>query len=298
MPAIAAFRCFGAEVLLLSLLVLSGIALAEPGGTLDQRGEYVFRIAGCAGCHTSKDEGAAPLAGGRELKTQFGTFYSPNITPNREYGIGRWSTEDLARALRHGESPGNIHLYPVFPYPSYAGMRDEDIRALMAHLRRVPESNRPNQPYDLPWYLRFRALLYFWKLLFHSPEPFAPQADKSAQWNRGAYLVNVLGHCGECHTPRNRFGALDPTRYLSGSPDGPEGEAVPNITPHPGDGIGDWSSREIREYLKSGLLPDGDVAGGVMADVIDNSLRYLSDDDLDAIVTYLKSVPALAKLRR
>lgn len=298
MPAIPALRHFGADALCLFLLLLPGIALAGPGGTPDQRGEYIFRIAGCGGCHTGKEKSAAALAGGRELKTQFGTFYSPNITPHQEYGIGRWSTEDLALALRQGKSPGNIHLYPVFPYPSYAGMSDEDIRDLMAYLRRVPEYNRRNQPHDLPWYLRIRALLYFWKLLFHSPEPFSPQADKSAQWNRGAYLVNVLGHCGECHTPRNPFGAPDPARYLSGNPDGPEGDPVPNITPHPGDGIGDWSSREIREYLRSGLMPDGDVSGGVMADVIDNSLRYLTNDDLDAMVTYLRSVPGLTKSRR
>lgn len=297
MAANLAPSCAGAGLFLLVLLEMSGIALAQTGETPESPGEYVFHIANCAGCHTSIEKGAPPLAGGRELKTQFGTFRSPNITPDREYGIGRWSADDLAGALRHGEAPGNVHLYPVFPYTSYTGMNDKDIRALVNYLRRVPAANRPNQPHDLPWYLRFRSLLYFWKLLFFSPEPFASRADKSAQWNRGAYLVNVLGHCGECHTPRNRFGALDPARHLAGNPDGPEGEAVPNITPHPGDGIGDWSTREIREYLKTGLLPDGDVVGGPMADIVDQSLRYLTEYDLDAIVTYLKSVPALKNPR-
>lgn len=289
----SAHRCVGASLLLLSLSLSWGSAPGDTGAELQQRGEYVLKIAGCAGCHTSKEKDAAPLAGGRGLETPFGTFMSPNITPHAERGIGRWGFDDLSRALRNGESPGGTHLYPAFPYTSYAGMLDEDIRALMAYLERVPKADNLNQSHELPWYLRYRPLLYFWKLLFHSSEPFASQDDKSPAWNRGTYLVNVLGHCGECHTPRNIFGALDREKHLGGNPDGPEGEAVPNITTHPDDGIGDWSAGEIREYLRSGLLPDGDVAGGIMADVIEQSTRHLSDEDIDAIVTYLNTVPAI-----
>lgn len=283
----------GGGLLSLYLAVASVLAPAQETSTLRERGEYVFRVANCAGCHTAEDDNAIPLAGGRRLETAFGSFYSPNITPHIKHGIGLWGTSDLARALRHGVSPGGIHLYPVFPYTSYSGIRDDDVFALMAYLRRVPKSDQANQPHDLPWYLSYRIANYFWKLLFHSPKPFEPQTEKSPEWNRGAYLVKVLGHCGECHTPRNRFGARIASRHLAGNPDGPEGKAVPNITPHEKDGIGAWSDYELREYLSIGMTPDGDVAGGVMADIIDGSLSFLTKADVDAIVTYLRSVPAL-----
>ena len=281
-------------MVLLSLSLAPAISPAGSDLGLKQKGEYVLRIAGCAGCHTDDGKGAVPLAGGRKLETPYGIFSGPNITPHPEQGIGDWRLDDLRRALRHGESARDVHLYPVFPYTSYAGMVDEDVHALHAYLKSVSPSDKPNEPHQLPWYLRYRALLYFWKLLFHSPEAFSPRPDQSEAWNRGAYLVNVLGHCGECHTPRNVFGALDRARHLGGNSDGPGGEAVPNITSHPDDGIGDWSSGEVREYLRSGLLPDGDVAGGMMADVIDGSTSHLSDGDIDAIVIYLRNVPALA----
>lgn len=275
------------------LALASALAPAQETSTLIKRGEYIFRASNCGGCHTATAEDAVPLAGGRKLETAFGIFYSPNITPHIKHGIGLWGLSDLARALRHGVGPDGSDFYPVFPYPSYSGMRDEDVFALMAYLRRVPKSDQRNQPHDLPWYLSLRMENYFWKLLFHSPEPLEPRSDKSAEWNRGAYLVNVLGHCGECHTPRNRFGARIVSRHLAGNPDGPEGKAVPNITPHEDDGIGTWSDYEIREYLSDGLTPDGDVAGGVMAEVIDGSLSFLTKADIGAIVTYLRSVPAL-----
>ncbi len=277
----------------LCLAVVSVLAPAQENSTLRKRGEYIFRAANCGGCHTATTEDAVPLAGGRRLETAFGTFYAPNITPHIRHGIGRWGLSDLARALRHGVSPDGSDFYPVFPYPSYSGIRDEDLFALMAYLRRVPKSDTSNQPHDLPWYLSFRISNYFWKLLFHSPEPFEPRSDMSAEWNRGAYLVQVLGHCGECHTPRNRLGATIASRHLAGNPDGPEGDPIPNITPHEEDGIGAWSDYEIREYLSLGLTPEGDVAGGVMAEVIDESLSYLSKADIGAIVTYLRSVPAM-----
>lgn len=286
-------RCATASVLMLSMLVPWESAPGDAEAELQERGEYLLRIAGCAGCHTAEEKDPARLAGGRRLETPFGTFVSPNITPHPESGIGRWSLGDLTRALRSGQSPESVHLYPVFPYTSYSGMADDDIRALMAYLQRVPQVDKRNQPHELPWYLRYRPVLYIWKLLFHSERSFARQDVKTAAWNRGAYLVNVLGHCGECHTPRNIFGALDQSNHLGGNPDGPGGEAVPNITAHPDDGIGDWSAGEMREYLRSGLLPDGDVAGGLMAEVIEESTSHLRDEDVDAIVTYLKTVPAL-----
>ncbi len=283
----------GAGLLLIGLLLSPASTLGDTKSDLMRQGEYVIRVAGCAGCHTSEEKGAPPFAGGRRLETPFGVFIGPNITSHPQRGIGGWRLEDLAHALRHGESAQGRHLYPVFPYTSYAGMRDEDIRALKAYLESVQPSDRANRPHELPWYLRYRPLMYLWKLLFHSADAFQPRPDQGAAWNRGAYLVNVLGHCGECHTRRNLFGALDRSRHLAGNPAGPDGEAVPNITPHRDDGIGDWSSGEIREYLRSGLLPDGDVAGGLMAEVIDESTSHLSDEDMDAVVIYLRTVPAL-----
>lgn len=291
MGAALSRRAAGA-VLAGALLSTSAATQAQGTPALVKRGEYMFRAAGCATCHTGTEKNDPRLAGGRRLETPFGVFHSPNITPDPRYGIGGWRAGDLVRALRQGTGPGSVHYYPVFPYPSYAGMREEDIVAMMAYLQRVPAVPRKNRPHELPWYLRFRMVNYFWKLLFHSATPFAERADRSAQWNRGAYLVNAVGHCGECHTPRNAFGALIEDRHLAGNPDGPDGDAVPNITPHEQDGIGRWSAYEISQYLQSGLDPEGDMAGGAMVDVIDESLSHLSGADIEAIVVYLRQLPA------
>lgn len=274
------------------LLIISAAAHALGQPVLVKRGEYMFHAAGCAACHTGTEDSDPRLAGGRKLETPFGIFYTPNITPDPRYGIGGWRAPDLIRALRHGTGPGWLHYYPVFPYPSYAGMHDEDIVAIMAYLKQVPAVSRQNRSHELPWYLRFRIANYFWKLLFHDATPFAKRADKSAKWNRGAYLVNAVAHCGECHTPRNAFGALIDDRHLSGNPDGPDGDAVPNITPDEKDGIGGWSAYEIAQYLQLGLDPEGDVAGGAMVEVIDESLSHLSASDIEAIVAYLRDIPA------
>ncbi len=260
---------------------------------LVKKGAYVLRAAGCGTCHTQPEKAGPWLAGGRKLETSFGIFYSPNITPDPRFGTGAWDLEDLTRALREGVGPGGLHFYPVFPYPSYAGMRDEDVLALQAYLESVPAAAKRNRPHELPWFLRFRIANRLWKLMFHSPRPFPERTDKSRQWNRGAYLVNVLGHCGECHTPRNRLGALVRDRHLSGNSSGAEGDSVPNITPDDDSGIGSWSVSELAEYLSSGTLPDGDMAGGAMVEVIDDSLSHLRRTDIDAIVTYLRDIPAI-----
>ena len=274
-----------------TFLLLACSGFAHGAQTVAERGEYLFRAAGCATCHTGAEKGAPRLAGGRRLETPFGIFYSPNITPDPRHGIGGWRASDLIRAMREGKSPESAHYYPVFPYPSYAGMRDGDIAAMMTYLQGVPPHPTANLAHELPWYLRFRVVNYFWKLLFHSTKPFTDRPDKDASWNRGAYLVNAVGHCGECHTPRNAFGALVKDRHLAGNPNGPDGDAVPNITPDREDGIGGWSAYEISQYLKLGLDPEGDMAGSAMADVIDESLSHLNDADIDAIVTYLRQVP-------
>lgn len=291
---------FGAAsrgILLTVFCLAFAASSAQDHAVQTQRGEYLFRAAGCGTCHSGAGENDPPLAGGRKLNTPFGVFFSPNITSDPRYGIGAWKASDLVRALREGEGPGSIHYYPVFPYPSYAGLRDGDIIDMMAYLKGVPPVAMANQSHDLPWYLRFRIVNVFWKFLFHSAKPFVDRPDKNPEWNRGAYLVNAVAHCGECHTPRNAFGALMNDAHLAGSPDGPDGDVVPNITPHKVDGIGRWSAYEIAKYLQSGLDPEGDVAGSSMADIIDGSLSHLTRADIEAIVVYLRDIPARENYR-
>lgn len=253
--------------------------------------EYIFRLSGCVGCHTR--EGEAVLAGGPGLKTPFGTFYAPNITPDPIHGIGQWSDEDLLRALGRGVSPDGSHYFPVFPYGSYTRMTAADMRAIYRHLARLPASATPRREHDLPWYLGFRFLNWFWKLLFFDEGPYGFDSKRSDSWNRGGYIALALSHCGECHSPRNFLGAIDPSRHLAGNPNGVEDDAVPNITPNKDSGIGLWSPSDIVDYLTSGALPDGDYAGGAMAEVIDAGLQHLTAADAAALAHYLGRLPAL-----
>lgn len=258
-----------------------------------RQGEYLFRAAGCAGCHTDEKHNGAPLAGGPALATPFGIFYAPNITPDPETGIGRWSEADFIRALRQGMSPGGAHYYPAFPYTSYTRLTDADLRALKAYLFSLKPVRQANRSHRLPWYLRWRPLLAVWKALFFSPGPFQPRPDQSLSWNRGAYLVTAVAHCGECHTPRHILGGFKGSQQHAGTREGPEGSVVPNITPDKRTGIGRWRESELVEYLETGATPEGDSAGDLMAEVIDNSLRYLRKDDLKAISAYTLSLPPI-----
>ena len=259
------------------------------------RGEYVLNMAGCVACHTVAKDGEF-LAGGRELKTDFGSFFTPNITPDRETGIGDWNDEDFVRALREGKSPTGGHYYPTFPYTSYARMTEQDMLDLKAYLDTVPAVRNPVPDHDLPFPFGIRASMFGWKLLFFDDTPFAPDPNQSAAWNRGAYIVNGPGHCGECHTPRNLLGVVDSDRPLAGNANGPDGDAVPNITPGPG-GIGDWSADDIVSFLEIGITPDSDFVGGAMTDVVQASTSKLTADDLKAIATYLTSLPPIADAR-
>lgn len=255
------------------------------------RGGYVLRAAGCLSCHTDSKNKGQPLAGGRALPTPFGTFYPPNITPDSDTGIGEWTIEDLSHALREGRAPDGRHYYPAFPYTSYTGMTDQDVADLWAYLMAQPPVARANQPHELPLPFRFRALLGIWKALFFEPGRFTGDPAKDATWNRGAYLVEALGHCGECHTPRNALGGMDSDRRLAGTAKGPQGKKVPNITPHAKEGIGDWRESDTAFFLKTGFFPDGDVAGGAMAEVIDDGTSHLNDADRAAIAAYLRDLP-------
>jgi mono/diheme cytochrome c family protein len=276
---------------LAAFLCASWLACADD--TIVQRGEYLVHAGGCITCHTDQDNAGEYLAGGRALKTRFGTFYTPNITPDVETGIGGWSDEDFVRAFREGVTPRGENLYPVFPYTSYTGVTREDLLAIKAYLFSLPPAHQPNREHDLPWYLSFRWLLSGWKWLNFEPGVFKADPSRSALWNRGAYLVRHLGHCGECHTPRNWLGGLEYHRELAGNPDGPDDSRVPDITPDRKSGIGTWSVSDIDYFLQTGMLPDGDFTGSAMSDVIDDNTSQLTADDREAIGEYLKSLPPL-----
>jgi len=291
---LAAFSVALSMVLGSALAPLS--AKAETSANIEalrERGAYVLRASGCVTCHTDEENDGEFLAGGRALETPFGTFYTPNITFDREHGIGAWQAQDFFRALRHGVAPDESSYYPVFPYTTYTRMRREDAFALWAYLASVPTSARENTPHELVWYMRYRFVNRAWKWLFFEPGVFKPDEKRSQEWNRGAYLVTAMAHCGECHTPRTIFGNLDLDLAYAGAADGPEGEATPNITPDKDTGIGKWSRSELTYYLSEGMLPDGDFAGSLMADVIEDGLEYLTDEDLIAIAEYIMSLPPI-----
>jgi len=257
-------------------------------------GEYVLRLAGCVSCHTDEKNGGQFLAGGRALATPFGTFYTPNITPDPATGIGGWSKGAFLRALSEGVSPGGHLLYPAFPYTSYTRMTQQDGLDLEAYLETVQPVANQVRDHALDFPFGFRPLLDGWRLLYFEDGAYQPDPAQSEAWNRGAYIVTGPGHCGECHTPRNALGARQHDRFLAGTRDGPDGKPVPNITSHD-DGIGGWSKSDIAFALQTGILPDGDVLGGAMSEVIDDATSHLSADDRNAIAEYLLSLPPLPR---
>lgn len=271
----------------------SALAAETPPADAVRRGEYVFNAAGCLGCHTDEKGGGAPLAGGRALETPFGTFFTPNITPDPTHGIGGWTDEQFIAAFREGEGPGGTHLFPAFPYASYTRMTDADLKDLRAYLMTRAPSPRENRPHELDPPFGWRFLLPVWQALYLEPGPVPADPSKPADWNRGRYLVEALGHCGECHTPRDWLGGMDRDRRFAGSAEGPEGDRIPNITPDRETGIGGWSEGDIATFLDIGMTPDGDFAGSGMGEVIRNSTSKLTPEDRRAIAVYLKSVPAV-----
>jgi mono/diheme cytochrome c family protein len=274
------------------LLAAAPAIAADPEADAIARGAYLANAADCEACHTDREHGGQPYAGGRALATPFGTFYSPNITPDPQTGISRWSDEQFLRALRDGVHSDGANYLPVFPYPSFTKVTDADARAIKAYLFSVPAVRQANRTHDVSFPLSWRFLQDGWKLLFFSPGPFRPAPNRSEAYNRGAYLVTALAHCGECHTPRNWFGATKPDRFLAGNPDGPDGKKVPNITPDRKTGIGNWSEDDIIGVLIDGHTPDFDKVGGAMAEVVKSTAR-LTEEDRRAIAVYLKSLPAI-----
>ena len=285
---------------LAAVLGSPGVAGAEaPAGGLPAsltRGEAVLRTAGGCTCHTNfleEGAGAPPFAGGRPLETPFGTFYSTNITPDRETGIGRFSDDDFLRAMTEGLAPDGSHYFPVFPYPAFAGMARQDLLDLKAYLFSLAPVRRENRPHDAPPPFRWRFTVLGWKLVNFDPQPFVPDPARSEAWNRGAYLVNGSGHCGECHTPRTLTGGLDRALWLAGSEDGPDGELAPNITPDARTGIGAWSAADLVWYLEMGIKPDGDDTQGLMSELIEHGFSQLPATDREAIAAYVLSLPPI-----
>ncbi len=217
-------------------------------------------------------------------------LYGPNITPHPEHGIGGWSDDDFIRALRDGVAPDGRHYFPVFPYTSYTGMTDADLAALKAYIFTLPAVVRPSRPHRIGFPFRWRFLQLFWKWLYFDRGPLGPDPARPEAWNRGAYLVRAVVHCGECHTPRTLLGGPDADRLFAGTAEGPEGEAVPNITPDPEAGIGRWQPDEIADLLETGMTPDGDFVGSLMAEVVESAIGKLTAADRAAIVTYLRSL--------
>ena len=250
------------------------------------RGEEVFHAGGCAACHASEDDETL-LEGGLALESPFGTFHAPNISPGPD-GIGGWSALDLYNAMHNGTSPEGRHYYPAFPYASYVNATPADIVSLHAYMETLPVSDAPSLPHELGFPFNIRASLGGWKALFLQKGWVIDPGDLSETETRGRYLVEALGHCGECHTPRNALGGMQTGKWLAGAPN-PAGKGrIPNITP----GALDWSEGDIAEYLSSGFTPDFDSVGGHMAKVVEETSK-LPPEDRAAIAAYLKRVPPI-----
>jgi mono/diheme cytochrome c family protein len=260
------------------------------------RGKYIFGATGGCGCHTESK--GLVNAGGRKYDGPYGAVYSANITPDIKTGIGGWTDEQIITAIRLGRRPNGERLVPVHPFISFNGMADEDLKALVAFLRTVPPVNRTNTPKKITVPMFDSVFLPAWLMAFAAKETPPPAAPVSGV-ARGEYLVHAVAHCGECHTPRSAMTmAVDNSRFLAGNPKktGPEGQATPNITPDKATGLGDWTEAQIVTYLGTGNRPDGDVAGGLMEEMIQGTLAGLKDltkADLQAIARYLKSIPAV-----
>ena len=284
------------EALRVGVAMLCLAAGALPARAADdasiKRGEALFTVADCAACHTDQKGGGQPLAGGRPLDTPFGRFYGPNITADKHYGIGAWSEAEFRRALREGRGRDGEFLFPVFPYPAFTNMSDQDIADLYAYLESRAAVAVADKPHEVGFPFSWRFLQLFWRTLFFTEGPLQPTPGQSAEWNHGRYLAEAVAHCGECHTPRNFLGGLKRDQAFAGNPAGPDGQKAPNITPDRDTGIGKWSIDDISTVLKTGQTPDFDFVGSGMGEVVKGTAA-LSDEDRRAIAVYLKSLPPI-----
>lgn len=289
---------WGRELWLSGRPALSGAEDTNPA--LIARGAYLARVANCAGCHSPR--GGAPLAGGLPLGTPFGTLFSSNLTPDPETGLGRWSADDFWRAMHHGRSRDGRLLYPAFPYTSYTAMSREDADAIFAWLRQQPAVRQAAPAHQLGWPYRWQTALAVWRLMYFTPgdapSQDEPGADRGASRGegpqaviaRGRYLVQAVGHCAECHAPRNRLGALRDATGLRGGWVGVQGWTAPSLADPRAAGVQDWTEDEVAHWLRAGWSPRG-AALGPMADVVAESLQHLSEADARAIAVYLRGLP-------
>jgi len=253
------------------------------------RGRYLAEAADCKSCHTT--EGGRPFAGGRAFRLPFGTLYSPNITPDRDTGIGAWTDADFLKAVHQGIDREGERLYPAFPYAAYTYLTDADVLAIKGYLATIapvaytPPPNTLGFPYNQRW------LMAIWSGLFNPNQRFQPMSDKTPEWNRGAYLSEALAHCGDCHTPRNHLQALDNKRKFAGGD--AEGWRAYNITADANAGVGTWSDEDLANYLSKGHAKGRGTASGPMAEAVNLSFARLTPGDIRAMVAYLRTVPAI-----
>lgn len=294
-PVIFTLLPVGATAQEAGLQTEAGGAVSEPAGeqSLAERGRYISIASDCASCHTAREEGSKPFAGGFMFVMPMGRIVASNITPSKEFGIGNWSEADFARAVRRGVRPDGSRLYPAMPYTEYSTITDEDIKALYAHfmtdIAAVDEPLRKKTKLHFPF--NFPGAMFVWNMLFLNHKSFEPNPQASAAVNRGRYLADGPAHCGTCHTPRNFMLASKNSLYLGGGNVG--GWWAPNITSDNVGGLGSWSEEEIVTYLKTGNVRDKSQANGPMAEAVEYSFRHMRDEDLRAIAAYLKTVPPL-----
>jgi mono/diheme cytochrome c family protein len=268
----------------------TGVPDELKAASLTERGEYLTRAADCAACHTAQD--GTPFAGGRAFVLPFGTMYSTNITPDVQTGIGGYSDANFLDAIHKGIGRGGTKLYPAMPYASYTYMSDADALAIKAYLFTLTPVHAPAPPNTLAFPFNQRSLMSIWSLLFNPDKRYEPNAERDAVWNRGAYLTEAMGHCGECHTPRNLAFALNNRQKFAGAVQA--GWRAYNITPDRGSGVGAWSDADLLQYLSTGHADGRGTASGPMGEAVDASLSHLRPSDLAAMVAYLRTVAGIA----
>ncbi len=271
----------------LCFLTFSGFAQ-----TPEKNGAYLSIVGDCISCHTAPS--GKPLAGGLKMNSPFGYVLTPNITPDLATGIGSWTKDDFFGAVHNGVSKKGYDLYPVMPFTSYTKVSRADVDAIYDYLKTVPPVSNPVQVNHLDFPFNIRSSMIVWRELFFKPGFFKPDPQQSSVWNRGAYLVEGLAHCAECHTPRNLMGAMESSKLFSGA--AVDGWYALNLTSNIATGLGSWSAQDIANYLKTGSYPGKTTVLGPMEEVVHNSTSRMTDADLLAIATYLKSVPPSSKL--
>jgi mono/diheme cytochrome c family protein len=276
----------------LALVVLAGAPQAltqdKPAdAALLAKGEYLARAGDCIACHTARE--GKTFAGGLPMKTPFGTLYTSNITPDPQTGIGAWTSDQFYQMMHNGRFPDGGLVYPAMPFASYSKVTREDSEAIYAYLRSIPPVKQPNRPHDLTFPFNNRSLIIGWRTLFFREGEFKPDPTKSPEWNRGAYLVEGLGHCGMCHTAINALGGSSQSQAFEGGLIPMQNWYAPSLTQNKEAGLGDWTIEEITDYLRKGVSTRGAVYGP-MAEVVYNSTQYLNDDDIRAMAIYLKGL--------